>query len=97
MSDFQLSRFDAAEHLKTPEDIAAYLDAALEEAGDDASFFAHALGVVARAQNMSKLSRDTGISRQGLVKALADDGNPSFGTVLKVTKALGLKLVIEAA
>lgn len=97
MTDFQLSSFDAAEHLNSPEDIAAYLDAALEEAGEDPAFFAHALGVVARAQNMSKLSRDTGISRQGLVKALAEDGNPSFGTILKVTKALGLKLVTEPA
>lgn len=97
MSDFELSRFDAAEHLKTPEDIAAYLDAALEEAGDDPGFFTHALGVVARAQNMSQLSRETGISRQGLMKALAGDGNPSFGTVMKVTRALGIKLVTEPA
>lgn len=97
MSDFELSQFDAAEHLKTPEDIAAYLDAALEEAGEDPGYFAHALGVVARAQNMSQLSRDTGISRQGLVKALAGDGNPSFGTVMKVTRALGIRLVTEPA
>lgn len=97
MSDFELSQFDAAEHLKTPEDVAAYLDAALEEAGDDPGYFAHALGVVARAQNMSQLSRETGISRQGLMKALAGDGNPSFGTVMKVTRALGIKLVTEPA
>lgn len=97
MPNFQLSSFDAAEHLNSTEDIAAYLDAALEVAGEDPGYFAHALGVVARAQNMSKLSRDTGISRQGLVKALAEDGNPSFSTILKVTKALGLKLVTEPA
>lgn len=97
MASQTYSRFDAAEHLKTPEDVAAYLAAALEEAADDPGYFAHALGVVARAQNMSQLSRETGLSREGLYKALAEDGNPSFGTVVKVARALGVKFVAQPA
>jgi probable addiction module antidote protein len=93
--NLHLSPFDAADHLQTAEEIAAYLDAALEEAGEDPGLFAHALGVVARAQNVSKLARDAGISRQGLVKALAEDGNPSLATIMKVTRALGIKLVTK--
>jgi probable addiction module antidote protein len=72
--------------------MAAYLDACLEEAGDDPAFIAHALGVIARARGMSQLARDTGLARENLYKALSSDGNPEFGTILKVIKALGLKL-----
>ena len=87
--------WDSAEHLQTDADIQAYLDACLEEAADDPAFILHALGVIARAKNMSQLARDTGLTREGLYKALAADGNPSFTTVAKVTKALGLRLTVR--
>lgn len=86
------TRWDSAEHLKTEEDIRLYLEACLEEAGDDPAFIVHALGVVARSRNMSQLARDTGLSREGLYKALSDEGNPTFSTVAKVAKELGFKL-----
>ena len=92
------SRYDTAEGLNTEEDIARYLEAVLDEGGsDDPAFLAVALGNVARARNMSQLARDTGISREGLYKALSGDGNPSFATVLKVARALGLKLAFQPA
>ncbi len=93
----KFSRYDTAEFLKTDADIAAYLDACLEEAGDDPSFITHALGVIARARGISKLARETGISREGLYQALSADGNPEFATVLKVIRALGLRLHAGAA
>jgi probable addiction module antidote protein len=89
------TRWDSAEHLKTEEDIQLYLEACLEEAGDDPSFIVHALGVIARAKNMSQLARDTGLTREGLYKALAPEGNPTFATVAKVAKALGYKLSVQ--
>ena len=89
------TRWDSAELLKTEEDIQLYLEACLEEADDDPALILHALGVIARAKNMSQLSRDTGLSREGLYKALSLEGNPSFSTVAKVTKALGFKLTIQ--
>ena len=92
MNKPSLKKWDSAEHLKTDEDIALYLEACLEEAGDDTAFIAKALGNVARAKGMSQLARDTGLGRESLYKALSGDGNPSFATVLKVMHALGLKL-----
>lgn len=86
--------WDSADYLKTEADRTAYLQACLEEAPHDPAFIAHALGVVARARNMSQLARDTGLTREGLYKALSDDGNPSFGTVLKVVNALGYRLAL---
>lgn len=87
--------WDSAEYLRTDADVIAYLQACMEEAPDDAGFIAHALGVAARARsNMSGLARDTGLSREGLYKALSEDGNPSFGTVLKVVRALGYRLTL---
>ena len=86
------SPWDSAEYLKTEQDIADYLAACMEEGGDDPAFIAHSLGVVARARNMSQLARETGMTREGLYKALSADGNPSFATVMKVAAALGLKL-----
>jgi probable addiction module antidote protein len=86
------SRYDTADYIKTEADVAAYLEAVMEEAGDDAALVAHALGAVARARGMVQLAKDTGLTREGLYKALSADGNPSFGTVLKVMKALGLRL-----
>jgi len=91
------SRYDTADYLKTEEDIAHYMEAVMEEGGDDANFIAHALGDVARARNMSQLARDTGLTREGLYKALSGDGNPSFATVLKVAHALGLQMHFEPA
>jgi len=89
------TRWDSAEHLKTDEDIQMYLDACLEEAGDDPAFIVHALGVIARARNMSQLARDTGLTREGLYKALSPEGNPTFITVAKVAKALGLQITVQ--
>ena len=83
-------RWDAAEHLDTDEDMAAYLEAALEE-GDPALIGA-ALGDIARAKGMTQIARDTGLGRESLYKALSPDGNPEFATILKVINALGLKL-----
>lgn len=86
--------WDSADYLKTEADSTAYLEACLEEAPDDPAFIARALGVVARARNMSQLARDTGLTREGLYKALSEGGNPSFGTVLKVVNALGYRLAL---
>lgn len=93
----KFSRYDVVDYLKTEEDIAAYLEACMEEAGDDAAYIAAALGDIARARGMAQLAKDTGISREGLYKALSPDGNPSLATVLKVVKALGLKLTTKVA
>lgn len=91
------SRYDSADYLRTREDIVAYLEAAFEEAGDDAAFMAHALGIVARAHGMVELAEKTGLTREGLYRSLSTSGNPSFATVMKVTQALGLKLVPKKA
>ena len=91
----KFSRYDSADYLKTEEDIEAYIEASMEEAGDDPSFIAHALGVVARARSMSQLARDTGMTREGLYKALSGEGNPTMATVAKVAKALGYKLSLK--
>lgn len=89
--------FDVVDYLKSEEDMAGYLEACLEEAGDDAKFIAHALGDIARAKGMTQLAEETGLTREGLYKALNKDGNPSFDTVLKVMRALGLKFTVQAA
>jgi probable addiction module antidote protein len=91
------SRYDTADYLKSDEDIVAYLEACMEEADDDPAFIAAALGSIARARGMAQLSKETGITREGLYKALSADGNPSLGTVLKVMKALGLRLAPQRA
>ena len=88
------TRWDSAQYLDTEEERAAYLEACLEDAGDDAGLVAYALGVVARSRNMSQLARDTGLTREGLYKALSEEGNPSFGTVLKVMGALGYRFSV---
>lgn len=84
--------YDSADYLADIEDVTAYLEAAIDEAGDDQAFISHALGIIARSKNVSELARRTGMSREGLYKALSSDGNPSFATIMKVTKALGLRL-----
>ena len=88
------TRWDSA-YLKTEEDMQLYLEACIEESGDDPAFIIHALGVIARAKNMSQLARDTGLTREGLYKALSPEGNPIFSTVSKVAKALGFKLSVQ--
>jgi probable addiction module antidote protein len=95
MTTLKLRKWDSAEHLKTDEDMAAYLEACFQEAGDDATFIAKALGNIARAKGMTQLSKDTGLGRESLYKALSGEGNPSFATILKVTHALGLKLHVQ--
>ena len=90
------TRYDVAEHLRTPEDMAAYLEASLEDARGDAAFIAKALGDIARAKGMSRVARDAGLSRESLYKALSGERSPGFDTILKVIKALGLRLSAEA-
>lgn len=95
MTKTMTTRYDIAEHLHTPEDMAAYLAACLEEAEGDAAFIAKALGDIARAKGMSQVAHDAGLSRESLYKALSGERSPNFDTVLKVIKALGLKLHAE--
>jgi probable addiction module antidote protein len=90
MAKTRTKKWDAAEHLKTDEDMAAYLEAALEE--DDPTLVAAALGDIARAKGMGELAKQTGLGRESLYKALSPQGNPELATVLKVLKALGLRL-----
>ena len=89
--------YDVAEHLRTPEEMAAYLEACIEEADGDAAFIAKALGDIARAKGMAQVASDAGLSRESLYKALSGDRNPTLDTVLRVVSALGLKLRAEAA
>ncbi len=91
------SRYDTAEYLTDDTKIAAYLDAVIEDYPDDPVMVTQALGTIARARNMSQLARDTGMTREGLYKALSAEGNPSFATVVKVAKALGLRVTFSAA
>jgi len=88
--------YDVAEHLRTPDEMAAYLEACLEESDGDATVVAKALGDIARAKGMSQVAKDAGLSRESLYKALSGDRNPGFDTILKVVDALGLKLHAEA-
>jgi probable addiction module antidote protein len=92
MSKTTTTPYDVAEHLRTPEEMAAYLDACLAEAPEDAAFIAKALGDVARARGMARVAEDAGLSRESLYKALSGERAPDFSTVLKVMHALGLKL-----
>jgi len=97
MGNIKLRKWDTVEHLKTEEDMVMYLQACMDEAGDDAAFIAAALGDIARAKGMTQLAKETGLGRESLYKALSGEGNPSFGTILKVMRALGIKLHPEAA
>jgi probable addiction module antidote protein len=97
MTKTTTTRYDVAEHLRTQEEMAAYLDACLEEANGDASFIAKALGDIARAKGMSQVARDAGLSRESLYKALSGERKPDFDTILKVIGALGLKLHAQPA
>jgi probable addiction module antidote protein len=86
-----MTNYDVAEYLQTPADMAAYLDAWLEEAPEDAAGIARALGDIARAKGMTQVAKDAGLSRESLYRALSADGNPSLATILKVSRALGVK------
>jgi probable addiction module antidote protein len=92
-----ITPYDVAEHLRTPEEMAAYLEACLEEAGGDAAFIAKALGDIARAKGMAQVARDAGLSRESLYKALSGERSPGFDTILKVVEALGLRLHARAS
>jgi len=89
--------YDVSEQLRTPEEMAAYLDAWLEDAPEDAAGIARALGDIARAKGMTQVARDAGLSRESLYKALGENSNPTFATVLKVARALGIRFHAEAA
>src|SRR5437868_4708252 len=97
MKKLKTTRYDVAEHLRTPEEMAAYLEASLEEANGDAAFIAKALGDIARAKGMAQVARASGLSRESLYKALSGERSPSFDTILKVIEALGLKLHAQAS
>lgn len=97
MSKTTTTRYDVAEHLRTPEEMAAYLEACLEEAGGDAAFIAKTLGDIARAKGMAQVAKDAGLSRESLYKALSGERSPDFDTILKVIGALGLKLHAEVS
>src|SRR4030065_2272849 len=92
MTKTRTTRYDVAEHLRTPEEMAAYLEACLEEAHGDAAFIAKALGDIARAKGMSQVARDAGLSRESLYKALSGERSPDFDTILRVIDRLGLRL-----
>ena len=88
------TRWDVTDYLRTEEDIRYYLEAAVDDDPGDGSLIRAALNDIARAQNMSQLAREIGMTREGLYKALSEKGNPSFATVLRITRALGMQLRI---
>ena len=92
MAKTKTTRYDVAEHLRTPEEMAAYLEACMEEADGDAAFIAKALGDIVRAKGMTQVALDAGLSRESLYKALSGERSPGFDTIFKVVNALGLKL-----
>lgn len=95
MKKTKTSRYDVADHLQSPSEMAAYLEACIEEANGDAAFVAKALGDIVRAKGMARIAKATGLSRESLYKALSGKRNPGFDTILKVIAALGLKLHAE--
>jgi probable addiction module antidote protein len=97
MAKTKTTPYDVADHLRSPEEMAAYLEATIEETDGDSAAIAKALGNIARAKGMSDVARRAGLSRESLYKALSGDRSPDFATILKVVRALGLKLTAEAA
>lgn len=91
------TRWDVTEHLKDDADAAAYLQAMIDESGNDPKMIAVALGDIARARGMTQVARDAGIAREALYRALSPEGNPEFATVVKVLDALHLKLAVQPA
>ena len=96
MDTIKLRKWDSAEYLKTEEDMVMYLQACLEEAGDDAAFIAKALGVIARAQSVASLVLDTGLDQESLCKEFSEEGDPNFATILKISQGLGLRWTVVA-
>jgi len=90
-------QYDIAEHLRSPEEMAAYLEACFEDENMDAAFIARAIGDIALASGMSKVARDTGLSCESLYKTFSGERNPRFDTILKVMRALGLELHAKVA
>lgn len=97
MKKTKTTRYNVADHLRTPKEMAAYLEASIEDANGDAALIAKALGDIARARGMARVARAAGLSRESLYKALSGDRSPGFDTILKVVDALGLKLHAVAA
>ena len=96
MARIKTRRYDTAEHLRTPEEMAAYLEACIEEANGDAAFIAKALGNIAKAKGMTQVAKDAGLSRESLYKALSGDRSSGFDTILRVINALGIELHAQA-
>jgi probable addiction module antidote protein len=94
MTNLQTKPWDVAEHLETKEDLAAYLEAALEDGNPQ--LIAAALGDIARSKGMTQIARETGLGRESLYKALSPEGNPEFSTILRVFQALGLRLHVTS-
>jgi len=92
MKKTKTTRYDVAEHLRTPKEMAAYFEACLEEAEGDSAFLVKALGDIARAKGMTKVAHDAGLSRESLYKSLSGESSPAFDTILKVLAALKIKL-----
>jgi len=92
MTKIVTAPYDVAEHLRTPKEMALYLDACIAESDGDAAFIAKALGDIARAKGMSEVARDAGLSRESLYKAISGQRNPDFSTILAGTRALGVQL-----
>lgn len=97
MAKVKLTLWDAIDYLDTEEDMALYLDACMEEDTGDGTLILTALNNIARAKGISRLAENAGMTRQGLYKALSSKGNPSFATVVKITKALGVELRVHIA
>ena len=97
MNKLVINQYDIAEHLRSPEEMALYLDACIEESDGNAAFIAKALGDIARARGMTKVATDAGLSRESLYKALSGNREPDFSTILKVARALGIRLHATAA
>ena len=93
----RLSRYDVADHLRSPEEMATYLDAWLDEFPDDVSGIVRAVGDIARAKGMTQVAKDAGLSRESLYRSLSEEGNPSFSTILKVLRSVGLRLSVSVA
>jgi probable addiction module antidote protein len=94
---FDTTPWDVQDALQSPEDCAAFIEAAIEEAADDPAFITLVLGEVARSRGMARTAREAGLTREGLYKALTPQGNPSFATVLKVLSAMGLRMRVAPA
>ena len=97
MAEVKLTRWDVVDYLDTEEDMALYLDACMEEDNGDGALIRTALNNIARAKGMGRLAESAGMTRQGLYKALSSEGNPSFATMMKIIKALGVKLHVQVA